>query len=555
MIPTDLWTPADGLILEPNAERAVRESSENLALTAGPGAGKTEMLAQRADFLLRTGTCRYPHRILAISFKTDACRNLKERVSRRCGPALSVRFDSYTFHGFAKRIIDRFRPALTGRDRLDHDYTIGTERIEGRQITFGDLIPLATQIVENSKIARNAIQLTYRDVFLDEFQDCTDSQYELIKAIFLDTQIRLTAVGDTKQRIMGWAGALDGIFQTFASDFNATGLNMYRNFRSKPRLLRLQNEIIKILDPASVMPPDQLQGGAGEIHILNFENSQEEAEVLALMIASWIETEKIPLGEIAILVSKQAELYTDKLVVALESHDIPIRNESQLQDPLSEPLTRLIVDYLLVVFGSRQPAGYIRLMNQILEIDFDDLDLADELKQKNDWNRFFQSERKLVELDGGAKASFETVWSLIEKFIKRIGRRKIVALSPEYESTFRRKQVFREAKEIIRKSLAMESNIEEAIGHLTDDQAVKVLTIHKSKGLEFDTVIILGVENQNFWGTHDEKLCAFFVGVSRAKKRLVMTCSSERPRPDGHTGTWHKFREPQEEFLGFAEGI
>ena len=57
MIAIEAWQPADGLELEPNALIAATEQSRNLALTAGPGAGKTEMLAQRADFLLRTGTC------------------------------------------------------------------------------------------------------------------------------------------------------------------------------------------------------------------------------------------------------------------------------------------------------------------------------------------------------------------------------------------------------------------------------------------------------------------------------------------------------------------
>ena len=119
MIATHIWTPADGLQLEPNALRAAKEQIHCLALTAGPGAGKTEMLAQRADFLLRTGTCRYPKRILAISFKVDASKNLKERVQRRCGKDLASRFDSYTFHAFAKRIIDRFRVLLKGDDALD----------------------------------------------------------------------------------------------------------------------------------------------------------------------------------------------------------------------------------------------------------------------------------------------------------------------------------------------------------------------------------------------------------------------------------------------------
>jgi superfamily I DNA/RNA helicase len=184
MIRPEDWRPADGLTLEPNALRAATERARCLALTAGPGAGKTEMLAQRADFLLRTGTCRFPNRILAISFKVDASRNLKERVRRRCGPDLAARFDSHTFHAFAKRIIDRFRPVLTGNDALDPDYKIGDRKITRRQIEFSDLVPLAIQILETAQVARNAVRKTYNDVFLDEFQDCTDKQYDLVKLVF-----------------------------------------------------------------------------------------------------------------------------------------------------------------------------------------------------------------------------------------------------------------------------------------------------------------------------------------------------------------------------------
>lgn len=169
MIAPASWEPAGGLVLEPNARRAATEQARCLALTAGPGAGKTEMLAQRADFLLRTGCCRYPSRILAISFKVDASVNLKERVHHRCGTALASRFDSYTFHAFAKRIIDRFRPLLVGEDALDAGYKIGNERVARKQITFRDLVPLALKILRQSDIARNAVRQTYSDVFLDEF--------------------------------------------------------------------------------------------------------------------------------------------------------------------------------------------------------------------------------------------------------------------------------------------------------------------------------------------------------------------------------------------------
>lgn len=167
MIAVESWQPADGLTLEPNALLAAKEQKRCLALTAGPGAGKTEMLAQRADFLLRTGTCRYPKRILAISFKVDASKNLLARVQRRCGTDLASRFDSFTFHAFAKRIIDRFRPVLTGKEALDAGYKITDRKVETsrNQIMFGDLVPLAIKILQMSKMARNAIRQTYSDVF------------------------------------------------------------------------------------------------------------------------------------------------------------------------------------------------------------------------------------------------------------------------------------------------------------------------------------------------------------------------------------------------------
>lgn len=75
LIDPDDWRPIGVNDLEPAAWAALRCSS-NAAVVAGPGAGKTEFLAQRACYLLQTGLCPAPRRILAISFKTDAAKNL-----------------------------------------------------------------------------------------------------------------------------------------------------------------------------------------------------------------------------------------------------------------------------------------------------------------------------------------------------------------------------------------------------------------------------------------------------------------------------------------------
>ena len=550
MIPVDDWKPADGLTLEPSALVAAKEQVCSLALTAGPGAGKTEMLAQRADFLLRTGTCRYPKRILAISFKVDASSNLKERVKRRCGSELATRFDSYTFHAFAKRIIDRFRPLLTGKYALDVGYKIADQKPGPSRslIEFSDLVPLATEILRKSTMARNAIRQTYSDVFLDEFQDCTNLQYELLKLAFQGTSIRLTAVGDTKQKIMAWAGAMDGIFQVFVADFAATPLNMYRNFRSKPRLLRLQNEIIRRLDPSSVMPDEQLAGDDGDVFVWRFDDSRKEADYLGDLIGGWIKTEQLPPAEIAVLVRNQLDLYADHLIAALEARGIPFRNEQQMQDITVEPAARLIVDYLSCLYGQQEPKAWIRLMNQLIPF-------ADEEIQptaRKDLDRLVKQQRKEIAIAELVAEPFSGWWQFVRAFLKQISIETLVSLSPDYESNDRLKEVVKDTKARVEELLKLEPDLPKALERFSDDQAVRILTIHKSKGLEFDSVIIMAVENEIFFGNQDENRCAYFVGVSRAKKRLVLTYADQRERPAGHTRRWDVHRTAQTEYFDYV---
>lgn len=549
MIPIDAWQPADGLTLEPNALRAATECERNLALTAGPGAGKTEMLAQRADFLLRTGKCRYPKRILAISFKVDASKNLKDRVRRRCGVALGSRFDSYTFHAFAKRIIDRFRPVLTGRDALEAGYQIGAERNGRKQIAFEDLVPLAIKILQRSAAARSAILHTYTDVFLDEFQDCTGHQYELIKVAFAGENIRLTAVGDVKQKIMGWAGALDGIFQLFAHDFVAVPLNMYRNFRSLPKLLRMQNEIIRVLDANSVMPEEQIVGEGGEISAWRFDNCRDEAEYLADVITSWTRAEQLPLCEVAVLVSKMLDQYALALMDALQRRGIPYRNEAQLQDLSVEPIARLIVDYLSCLYGQRESKAWMRLSDFLIPFE----DEHRQSMKRRTFHRFLSSQRKQVviaEQDGNPYTGW---WSFANDFLKTVGVETLMALSAEYESRSRLVDLIKQTRLRIEELLKTEPNLPLALKCFSDEQAVRILTIHKSKGLEFDSVILLGIEEEVFFGKdHAANRCAFFVGVSRAKRRLVLTHADRRERPKNYEKRWDIDRRPKQEYFAYA---
>ena len=117
------WQPVGVEALEKNA-MAVVCSTNNRLVVAGPGSGKTELLAQRAAYLLQCGVSHPPRRILAISFKRDAATNLAARVRSRCHPDQANRFDSLTFDAFAKSLVDRFGQALPERWRPSPDYDV-----------------------------------------------------------------------------------------------------------------------------------------------------------------------------------------------------------------------------------------------------------------------------------------------------------------------------------------------------------------------------------------------------------------------------------------------
>lgn len=77
------------------------------------------------------------------------------------------------------------------------------------------------------------------------------------------------------------------------------------------------------------------------------------------------------------------------------------------------------------------------------------------------------------------------------------------------------------------------------------------MTIHKSKGLEFDSVALMGVEQETYWADIADERALYFVGVSRAKENLLLTHASTRPEPGG-AWKWVSDRSPHAEFLGYV---
>ena len=86
----------------------------------------------------------------------------------------------------------------------------------------------------------------------------------------------------------------------------------------------------------------------------------------------------------------------------------------------------------------------------------------------------------------------------------------------------------------------------EALKRLFELDAVRILTIHKCKGLEFDKVVVLGVEEELFWG--DAAMSEFFVAISRAKNELILTHADFRARPGTPSSTGGRTEPPRPSF-------
>lgn len=97
------WNPEE-FIVKTNELESIIYEQDSLSILAGPGAGKTEMLAQKTIYLLEHDICPWPKKILFLTFKNEASKNVKDRVLKRSSEA-NDRFLSKTYHSFAKSIV------------------------------------------------------------------------------------------------------------------------------------------------------------------------------------------------------------------------------------------------------------------------------------------------------------------------------------------------------------------------------------------------------------------------------------------------------------------
>lgn len=608
------WRPRGIEDLEPAAWDALRAGTASV--TAGPGAGKSEFLAQRAGYLLETGICRPPQQILAISFKRAAAANLRDRVQARL-PQHAHRFTSMTFDAFTKSIVDRFRGLLPREWALDAGYRIAfsTRReVEGfladiaggleqgsaqavyalsadtflpnvlgaanlpnvpseqpvptsarefavqewwkrnyldaevPAVDFVMLNRLADLIIRTSPHLQRALRATYPFVFVDEFQDTTYAQYSFLKAVFAHEGTTVTVVGDRKQRIMGWAGALGDAFAQFEVDFAGEPFALTSNFRSTQQLVDLQHRFAVRLDPDSPAQHSRVAPPIGEtpVEVWSFPTAKREADAIAAWIATDIEETGRRPADYALIARQQVANLEPELTRALSTAGLRLRNDDaqvgdiRLQDLLTDDLARLLLGILaLATNRGGQPWIWRDVTSTLARVSSGrgtrevgtqvDDDLTDYLKNLREWLAATP-----IDNDSEIDLSEEIAASLTDQLtdfvrVESAGHKRLFGDRPEDLAVILDGFRIRLAQTLLR--VNSWSAVADAF---FDHDAVSLLTVHRSKGLEYHTVFFIGLDSDQWWAharNTVESTMTFFVGVSRAAERLVFTQCDQRGTP------------------------
>jgi superfamily I DNA/RNA helicase len=124
-------------------------------------------------------------------------------------------------------------------------------------------------------------------------------------------------------------------------------------------------------------------------------------------------------------------------------------------------------------------------------------------------------------------------------------------LSPGYRQGERLDDIIiDDALKAFGKEFAVDGDVIKALKRLSEVEAIRFLTIHKCNGLEFEKVVVLGVEEELFW--NDAAVMPEFVAISRARQHLVLTYRERRKRPKEPTNQWKVQRTPYQRLLDFA---
>jgi len=467
-----------------------------------------------------------------------------------------------------KAVFEEFRKRMRGQGGLD----------------FDDMVYECRELLLRDKECLKYWQERFQYILVDEFQDTNFSQYELIK--LLGEQHRnVFVVGDDDQAIYGFRGSKPACLKRFAEEFGAEQIILNANYRSTSEIVSLSGKVIA--ENKDRFAKESYAAGAkaevkNSVEIRIFQGISEELEWLKEELKQFekaarerqydeseMETMAVSSGETcAVLFRTNTQM--QRLASVLTRADIPFAMRGQTGNPYDHFIAKDIMAYLRFAKGEQSRELFLRIMNRPvryldreavgemnpvdlmkLRVNYAQRGRSTDIGAMQEIDALYQQLTALKRLSPGPAITYLCKAVGYEKYL----REKAKSLEQLEEWLELLDFLKQEAKEYcnldewMSAQRASQQKFNESIGRkrykgkMSSNEAephIHLMTVHVSKGLEFDRVVIPDCNEKIYphgnmpdKETVEEERRIFYVGMTRAKKRLELLCvtgSKERPK-------------------------
>ncbi len=433
---------------------------------------------------------------------------------------------------------------------------------ECNAVDFDDLLYLTVQLLKEHEEVRKLYQTRWLFVLIDEYQDTNLAQYTLAK-ILVAGHGNIFAVGDPDQSIYSWRGARYQNILNFERDFpGAKVVTLDQNYRSTNLILQAANALIQCNEDRYEKKLWSQLGEGAKIAVFVAQNERAEADFVAQKILK--HALEIPLNEIAIFyrTNAQSRPFEDALLSRKITYQIigglSFYQRREIKD---------ILAYLRMVISNSDLISFLRTINlpkrglgqatldKIVEMATERASpiftFCEELLDRSDWIKLSAKQRE------GLRSYLTTIHTLRAK-------RPSLNLHELISEVISATQYLNYLQEDPETSQDRKENVDELIGKAAEWQeetpqpslskfleelslrtnqeeqaylpSIKLMTLHNSKGLEFDLVFLVGLEEDLFPHINskddrkaieeERRLC--YVGMTRAKRHLYLCSSAYR---------------------------
>ncbi len=411
-------------------------------------------------------------------------------------------------------------------------------------IDFDDMLLFTRDLFLARPDILSAWQKKFRYILVDEFQDINPIQYEIVRMLALPEN-NLFIVGDDDQSIYRFRGACPEIMLHFPDDYpDATKVLLSTNYRSVPSVVAAAGALIGHNTARYEKEITAASGGSIEPVLRSFATQREQNAYVIETIQRLAREEGVPYDEMAVLYRTNAQ--PGLLIRQMTEANLPYLSREHVPCLYDHWIARDLATYVQLAAGERSRTAFLRVMNRPSRF-LSRESLPYEKVSFPLWRAYYQGDGRMTERIDKLETDLKILsglrpFSAVNYIRKAIGYEEYVTSCarehrlPPGELLDILDEIQEEAKEYAtygdwishmeesRKTWAARPQRETA----TDD-AVRLLTLHAAKGLEFDTVFLVDVcetivpyKKALLPEDLEEERRLFYVGMTRAKRRLYL---------------------------------